>query len=189
MLLLEGLRGAAQRPQVLQHALGIGPPLGALASGRARAGDGRRALPPASPPRSRRDPANVRSRALLGCPEAPPRTGPAGRGLVALGTRSIASGASARGDQVPTKALARASNHYVCGRRPDPPPGRLDRPPERLRVARVDQQRQIRQRVSDLRPLIQAERAEQPPLAVAPAARRCPVPAWPRGRPRGSRRS
>ena len=168
VLPLEGLHGAAQRPQVLQHALGIGAPLGArrVVAHVLVVGD--------QPSRQRHhrdhDVTQRTSGVELGSDalKAHPELDQAAAGRRAWHPLDC-SGAGARRDQVATKALARASNQGVCGCRPNPPPGRLDRPPERLRVARVDEQRQVRQRVPDLRALIQAQRPEH---AVRDAAAR-----------------
>ena len=70
----------------------------------------------------------------------------------------------------PARALAAIRSPPWCsraqatslrdGRGADPAPGRADRAAERLRVERVLDQRQVRERVADLGALVQPERAE-----------------------------
>ena len=70
------------------------------------------------------------------------------------------AGAGAGGDQVTAVVLARPGDELGDGRGADPAPGRADRAAERLRVERVLDQRQVRERVADLGALVQPERAE-----------------------------
>ena len=71
-------------------------------------------------------------------------------------------GAGAGGDQVAVVTLAGAGHDLPGGPLTEPAAGRGDRAPERLRVGRVDDQRQVGERVAHLRALVQAERAEHP---------------------------
>ena len=70
------------------------------------------------------------------------------------------AGAGAGSDQVTAVMLARPGDELRDGRGADPAPGRADRAAERLRVERVLDQRQVRERVADLGALVQPERAE-----------------------------
>ena len=56
--------------------------------------------------------------------------------------------------------LARPRDELRDGRGADPAPRRADRATERLRVDRVLDQREVRERVADLGALVQPERAE-----------------------------
>ena len=69
----------------------------------------------------------------------------------------VLAGAGAGSDQVTAVMLARPGDELRDGRGADPAPGRADRAAVRLRVERVLDQREVRERVADLGALVQPE--------------------------------
>ena len=159
VLVLVGLRRAAQRAQVLEHALGVAALVGLRGALAAllempdqpavdrQGGDDH--VPERAPG------AQLAAHALELRPEAlEPLTC-----LVRADLREPV-GVGAGGDQVAVVFVARERDHAAGGREADPAPRRLHRAAKRLRVGRVGQQRQVGHRVADLRALVQAEVAE-----------------------------
>ena len=70
------------------------------------------------------------------------------------------AGAGTSGDQVTAVMLSSPGDELRDGRGADPAPRRSDRAAKRLRVDRVLDQREVRERVADLGALVQPERPE-----------------------------
>ena len=156
-----GLRGAAQRAQVLEHALGVAALVG---RGGALAAVLELAHEAAVDRQGGDDDVPERAPGVQLAADALELSAEAHESFARRARADLRepSRVGAGRDQVAVVLIAGERDHAAGGRRADAAPRRLHGAPEGLRVGRVGQQPEVGHRVADFRALVEAEAAEHP---------------------------